>query len=421
MNGGIYVCVTNNGRNNKYLIYLMSMILIFAYMFSNGVKVHAEEAQYGDGITEVEETASTSPYYNDDYANQVLAIVNRERAAQGLSALTMDQGLVETAKLRATEIKVSFSHTRPNGTSCFTAFPSTQTTVGENIASGYTSPDSVMNGWMNSSGHRANILNSNFKSIGIACYYVPGSTYGYYWVQAFGNKVTNTTGNTTGSSSGSTSGNNMTGTNTGNVSAGTTVYNGVDYSPIYNYNYYINRYSDIKRVYGGNPEGALKHFVTYGMNEGRQASEGFNVNYYKNRYVDLRNAYGLNLKSYYMHYINYGRKEGRDARTYSDVRGSVTKLNGVDYSLIFDCNYYVNRYADIKKAFGNDDIRVLQHFVTYGMNEARQAKAEFNVNYYKSNYADLRNAFGNDLKSYYMHYIKYGKKEGRIASKLLYK
>ena len=122
-----------------------------------------------------------------------------------------------------------------------------------------------------------------------------------------------------------------------------------------------------------------------------------------------------------MHYINNGRKEGRDAKTYSTVKGSVTKYNGVDYSSVFNYNYYVNKYSDIKKAFGTDDIRTLQHFVNRGMTESRQAKAEFNVGYYRNNYEDLRKAFGNDLKSYYMHYINYGKKEGRIASKRLYK
>ncbi|MBQ9233607.1 MAG: hypothetical protein IJ167_06185 [Lachnospiraceae bacterium] len=373
------MCFINNGRNNRLFVLFLSMALFFVYIFNNEIKVRADKIYDEYDITESEEAASTSPYYNDDYANQVLAIVNKERAAQGLSALTMDLGLVETAKLRATEIKVTFSHTRPNGTSCFTAFPSTQTTVGENIASGYTSPNSVMNGWMNSSGHRANILNANFKSIGIACYYVPGSAYGYYWVQAFGNKVTNSANTGTGNNA---TGNSSTGSYT---SSGTTVYNGVDYSPIYNYNYYINKYSDIKRAFGGNPDGALKHFVTYGMNEGRQASENFNVTYYKNRYVDLRNAYGLNLKSYYMHYINNGRKEGRDAKTYSTVKGSVTKYNGVDYSSVFNYNYYVNKYSDIKKAFGTDDIRTLQHFVNRGMTECRQAKAEFNVGYYRNN------------------------------------
>lgn len=375
--------------SRRIFSYSIVIMCLLTYCFgSESVNTQALEMQ------ESIETATGSPYYNEDYANQVLTLVNKERASNGLSPLTMDAGLVSSAKIRATEIRVSFSHTRPDGTSCFTAFPSSQTTMGENIASGYSTPNSVMNGWMNSSGHRANILNSSFKSIGITCYYVTGSTYGYYWVQCFGNKVN---------------------------SDYTTVYDGVDYSSVYNFDYYINKYSDIKKYYGNDPKGALKHFVIYGMNEGRQASNEFNLTYYKNRYADLRNAYGEEWKKFYLHYIKYGKKAGRDAKTYSERKGYVTKYNGVDYSLVFNYPYYVNKYSDIRKTFGDDDIKALKHFVTYGMKGGRQAKAEFNVHYYKSNYADLRKAYGDDLKSYYMHYIKYGKKEGRIASKLLYK
>ena len=69
--------------------------------------------------------------------------------------------------------------------------------------------------------------------------------------------------------------------------------------------------------------------------------------------------------------------------------------------------------ADVKKAFGNDDVAVLQHFVNYGMKEGRCAKEAFAVQPYRSRYADLQAAYGDNLPAYYMHYINYGVREGR--------
>ena len=342
---------------------------------------------------------AASASYNEDYAWQVLDMVNQERAAVGLPALTMDAKLISSAKVRAVEITSLFNHTRPDGTSCFTAFPSGLGWRGENIAAGQRNPSSVMNGWMNSAGHKANILSKNFKSIGIACYYVPGSQYGYYWVQCFGGTVLEAAAQTGAS----------------------TVYNGVDYSAVYDYNYYINNYADLRVAFGNNSSAALEHFATYGMNEGRQASADFNVGIYKNNYADLRAAFGDNTKLYYQHYINFGKNEGRNARTSisgdagSASSGGTAVYNGVDYSAVYDYNYYINNYADLRDVFGTDSSAVFEHFITYGMKEGRQAKADFNVNIYKDRYADLQNAFGNDLTKYYLHYIEYGVSEKRSA------
>lgn len=131
---------------------------------------------------------SASGYYLDSYAEQVLSIVNARREEAGLSPLTMNYTLVSAAKVRATETIQSFSHTRPNGTSCFSVIDEAgvgYSGAGENIAAGQGTADSVMNAWMNSEGHKANILDENYSQIGIACYYDPNSAYGYYWVQIF--------------------------------------------------------------------------------------------------------------------------------------------------------------------------------------------------------------------------------------------
>ena len=91
----------------------------------------------------------------------------------------------------------------------------------------------------------------------------------------------------------------------------------------------------------------------------------------------------------------------------------VTSYNGIDYSLVYNFDYYINNNQDKKAVFTNDDIGALAHFVTYGRKEGRVAKDSFNVHRYKEAYYDLRNAFGNNLPAYYNHYINYGYKEGR--------
>ena len=115
-----------------------------------------------------------------DMASEVVALVNAQRASAGLSALRVDSELTRAACVRAQELVQVFSHTRPNGTSWSTV---SSRAHGENIAMGYRSASAVMTGWMNSQGHRENILRSGFGSIGVCAYTYGGTTY---WVQLFG-------------------------------------------------------------------------------------------------------------------------------------------------------------------------------------------------------------------------------------------
>ena len=194
------------------------------------------------------------------------------------------------------------------------------------------------------------------------------------------------------------------------------VYQGVDYSAVYDYSYYINQYPDLKAAFGTNWSAALAHFVNNGMNEGRQGNANFNVTSYRYRYQDLRIAYRMNLKSYYLHYINSGKKEGRVATGTTTLQNPVISMNGVNCGAVYDFYTYYNGYSDLRSAFGVDDISLLNHFVNSGMSEGRQAKTTFNVTSYRYSYQDLRVAYRMNLKSYYLHYINSGQKEGRVAT-----
>lgn len=122
-------------------------------------------------------------YYS--YAFDVLELVNEERAKQGQKALVMDEEMLETAMKRAAETNIYFNHTRPDGSVCFELFPQDLWAYGENIAAGQPTPEGVMDSWMDSQGHRENILSSDYNVIGIGCYKAGDVLY---WVQVFGNK-----------------------------------------------------------------------------------------------------------------------------------------------------------------------------------------------------------------------------------------
>ena len=135
-----------------------------------------------------EETIPEEDTTTDEHAfiKEVVALVNAERAKEGLSPLTIDVNVQAAAQVRAQECEQLFSHTRPDGSSFSTALKEQNVSyrrAGENIAWGQKTPEAVMNAWMNSSGHRANIMNSQFTTIGVGYYVNANRTP--YWCQLF--------------------------------------------------------------------------------------------------------------------------------------------------------------------------------------------------------------------------------------------
>lgn len=121
-----------------------------------------------------------------DLAREVLPLVNEERAKEGKAPLEMLDELEGAAFIRAAECSVIFSHDRLDGSSCATILDDMEITgwngAGENIAAGQTSAERVMGSWMNSEGHRENIMNGNYTHIGIGCVESGGVLY---WTQVF--------------------------------------------------------------------------------------------------------------------------------------------------------------------------------------------------------------------------------------------
>ena len=121
----------------------------------------------------------------EDFSTEVLRLVNVERAKVGAPPLSLANDLQQAADIRAREIVQVFSHTRPNGTDCFTVMRNRGRACAENIAAGQDSPAAVVDSWMHSDGHRKNILNPSYRELGVGYAYADGSTYYHYWVQLF--------------------------------------------------------------------------------------------------------------------------------------------------------------------------------------------------------------------------------------------
>ena len=228
-------------------------------------------------------------------------------------------------------------------------------------------------------------------------------------------------------------------------------YEGRQASRVFNPEFYLNYYSDLKQAFQG-PDRyikALEHFVSSGVREGRRGSASFSPTYYRQSYKDLENAFGDNLIQYYIHYAMYGFKENRvamsniiitneyffDANWYLKKYEDLKKAFGNNYeaayshylnsgiregrsgSAVFDPVEYLNNYEDLDRAFIGENrySEAIKHFWNFGIKEGRIGSKDFNINIYRENNNDLKNAFNSDLLAYYVHYINLGINENRIC------
>lgn len=132
-----------------------------------------------------DKTDTSNPSNIGTVEEEILELVNIERAKYGLSPLKLNSELCSLAKTKSCDMSQNnyFSHTSPTYGSAFDMMKAANikyNTAGENIAQGYKTAEAVMKGWMNSEGHRANILNSSYTELGVG---LCGD--GYYWTQMF--------------------------------------------------------------------------------------------------------------------------------------------------------------------------------------------------------------------------------------------
>jgi len=134
--------------------------------------------------------ASCGETVNSTYETQVFNLINDERTSRGLSTLTRDSRLDTAAHLHSADMACSnyFSHDSQDGTTPWERIERQGYNflgAAENIAAGYVTPEAVVAGWMNSQGHRDNILNPDLTQIGIGYAYTSASDWGSYWTTDF--------------------------------------------------------------------------------------------------------------------------------------------------------------------------------------------------------------------------------------------
>jgi uncharacterized protein YkwD len=139
-------------------------------------------------------SSATEVYPSADaqsFAGDIFGSTNGIRTKKGLGTLQRDPHLDAVAQAHAIDMAMQgyFDHHSPQGMDVFDRMESAGCprwwTGGENIAAGYRTPQIAMKAWMDSPGHKRNILDGNYENIGIGAYYAPGTEYGWYWVQVF--------------------------------------------------------------------------------------------------------------------------------------------------------------------------------------------------------------------------------------------
>ena len=361
---------------------------------------------------------------NADFIQAVVDLTNQYRAQYGLQALSIDVDLAAAAQTHSENMANQdfFSHTGADGTRPWDRARDAgyeSISVGENIAAGYTTPQAVVDGWMGSDGHRANILNSKFNEIGVGYFNLqsdPGDLqYKTYWTQVLGNGVIE---DVTESSPTSPSPNPQV--------ASAQSFKALQYGASHN---------DLLETYGNNADALWQHYQAYGKNEGRSL-DAFDEVSYLAAYDDLLNAFGQDTYSALKHYVQYGYYEGRSqtafaAAQYLASHGDLIAAYGtnsaaatqhfVDWGYTegrsrdnFDEGRYLASNYDLIASFGYDLEAATQHYISYGMSE-RRGLDSFDPATYLARYSDLQAAYGDDLQAATRHFIEYGYGEGRIG------
>ena len=189
-------------RGKEVYLYKLGKVIVQASYYINGdyklpyqrsylinvipLDVYQEEQK--DNFVRLKQNPNATYVEVDkNFSENILKLVNEERTKRGLQALYLAYDLQEGAAIRAKELTILYDHTRPNGEPCHTVINKKGHGVGENIAAGQRSAKDVMKSWMNSSGHRRNILDPQFKELGVGYFLKEDDIKGYrhYWVQMF--------------------------------------------------------------------------------------------------------------------------------------------------------------------------------------------------------------------------------------------
>ena len=350
---------------------------------------------------------------NFSFIQEVVRLTNEFRTQNGLGVLSVDTDLTEAAQSYSKTMALGdfFSHIGEDGSLPWDRAEAAgydTGIVGENIGVGFSTPDEIVDAWIDSDRHRAAMLNPRYNEIGVGYYFLRNDTgsvnYNTYWTQLFGQGDIEVVAAD------------------GSVAVFDPVQYGASYSDLiaaYGYDpvafeqhyiifgraegrlsdrfdeeRYLASYDDLIEAFGYDPATATAHYIQFGHREGR-SDDGFQPLQYLASYGDLLTAFGANAESATQHYIQLGYREGR-----SDE--------------LFDAGRYLASNADLINAFGYDTEGASSHYILLGISENRSTTS-FDPAAYLGLHADLQSAFGSDLTAATRHYVQLGFLEGRAT------
>ena len=142
------------------------------------------------------------------------------------------------------------------------------------------------------------------------------------------------------------------------------IYNGIDFSPVYDEDFFIKKYPGIARDLNNDKKKIFRYFVLTGMKKGLQGSANFDVKSYAYRYANTRHTYKNNLEQYYLHYLRCGYpKYHRVGVGTTQMLDYETVYNGKDYSDCYNYNTFIKAHPEAETLYGLDDVKVLEYFV----------------------------------------------------------
>ncbi len=203
-----------------------------------------------------------------------------------------------------------------------------------------------------------------------------------------------------------------------------TTYQGIDYSLVYNPQFYYTYNEDARNACGNDATKLIKYFVTTDMSFGVRANEEFDVASYYNANKDLREQFGPDFPKYYRHYMTTGHNEPeRKVKGVTQIEDPITVYNEFDYAPVYDFNYYVENAPELQHyltipgpAGCLDDSKAVMQFVEAGIYELRQSSENFDlVSYFLLN-PDLWNLYQDNIFAYVIHYANNNQNENRQAT-----
>ena len=185
-----------------------------------------------------------------------------------------------------------------------------------------------------------------------------------------------------------------------------TFFQGVNYSSVFDYHYYIMRYDDVVDSIGLGYFQVLEHFVTVGMKEGRRGNRGFDVHIYMENYPQMYEYFGGYYELWFHHYIEYGFDEEKIANRILPI------LDDINYDSVFRFEYFLNRYPELTYGLETNE-EVLRFFIEEGMELGLQGSPFFDVQFYKERRTDLYELYSDDLRQYFTHFMRYNNRMER--------